>query len=146
MSSNNHPHNCEVVAPKKFGTDIHRHTVEFSKNTHTPSLTNLAFARSRVTCSSPPSLSASGADTNLTRRFVSGEIIQAPSSNLVVPYLPVRVGVRVALTWNKLRDAHTEHQIARSTAVSGRFRRREAVHGTQYLTASCWTTSSSSDA
>ncbi|WP_277831336.1 hypothetical protein, partial [Speluncibacter jeojiensis] len=24
-------------APKKFGTDFHRHTVEFSKNTHTPS-------------------------------------------------------------------------------------------------------------
>jgi hypothetical protein len=27
-----------VKYQKIFGTDIHRHTVEFSKNTHTPSL------------------------------------------------------------------------------------------------------------
>ena len=43
---------------------------------------------------------------------------QAPSSNLVVPFLSARVGVRVALTWNKLREHLPEHQIASSMAVS----------------------------
>ncbi|MGW0022060.1 DUF3558 domain-containing protein, partial [Rhodococcus sp. NPDC003382] len=33
------------------------------------------------------------------------------------PYLPVRVGVRVALTWNKLREGYAEHQIGRSTPI-----------------------------
>ncbi|WP_206039509.1 hypothetical protein, partial [Rhodococcus sp. HNM0563] len=38
-----------VIAPKIFGTDIHRHTVEFSKNTRTPSLFEFSSTSSGAT-------------------------------------------------------------------------------------------------
>ena len=51
----------------------------------------------------------------------------------------VRVGVRVALTWNKLREPTTEHQIARSQpekrAFPVNFRRRTGFQGISTVSA-----------
>lgn len=97
---------------KYFGTDIHRHTVEFSKNTHTPSPhepRSAAFRGNRSSLPTPPGENKPDAlggigngpepyqkiPNRTIRRLRPTSLSRAPAG---------RVGVRVALTWNKLRE------------------------------------------
>ena len=122
-----------MVRSTKFGTDIHRHTVEFSKNTRTPPLETLTVSRSGATVPAypDPEPDANPITFSATRRRSttlhedSGSNFREYQALPVQPRFPsltcedrVRVGVRVALTWNKLRELRTEHQIARSKAIN----------------------------
>lgn len=131
------PHERGAAAPKKFGTDIHRHTVEFSKNTHTPSPrepTSAALRGNRSSLPTPPDghkPDALGGISNgpepyqkipnrTIRRLRPTSLSRAPAG---------RVGVRVALTWNKLREEQQDAKSAGQARMSGCFPRWPGVAG-----------------
>ena len=89
-----------------FGTDIHRHTVEFSKNTHTPFTVELKLADVRGNRSSLDQI-IKHSQTGFTS--VKKSNLSALTSSWCRKRTPrcsglaVWAGVRVALTWTKLR-------------------------------------------
>ncbi|MFF2114471.1 hypothetical protein, partial [Rhodococcus koreensis] len=95
--------------PKTFGTDIHRHTVEFSKNTRTPSLPKYQLQPlwgNRSNLSPAASRRKPGRSGHL-ESIETCSVFSGSSGACVQPRVPglsVGVGVRVALTWNKLRE------------------------------------------
>ena len=91
---------------KYFGTDIHRHTVEFSKNTHTPFTAELKLVGVRGNRSSLDQM-IEHSQTGFTSTKESNLAAHLPSlCRKRTPRcsgLAVWAGVRVALTWTKLR-------------------------------------------
>ena len=99
------PDIIRMRSTKKFGTDIHRHTVEFSKNTHTPSHRDTRLGRSGATVPAYPIAAHRRKPAARSRRHEDTiECLELRTSAYQprVPRLSVGVGVRVALTWTKV--------------------------------------------